>query len=122
MTTANTIRWHTARDASAEARRLPHVLGARSRFEPDLTPGPAGDPWPVSTHTIVRTEAWAGDTGDEAVKEIERELAALPGVVDHGHVPALESSKDGGRRPYAWVLRRQDTGSYCDHRRENWSS
>jgi hypothetical protein len=120
-----TTRWDTAKEAANAAHRLPHVWGCRARFEPDLTPAPGDDPWPVSTHTVIRVEAWAVDSLDGwHVKDLERALATLPGASGHGHVttesPECDPDREA-RRPHAWVLLRQDEGSFCDHTRERWN-
>jgi hypothetical protein len=116
-----TIRWYTAKDAANAARRLPHVHGSQARFEPDRELRP--DPWPVSTHTVMRVEAWPGPSSSvpsppdmtAAVDAVEAELATLPGAFDHGPVYV------GDRRPYAWALLHQDDGPCCSHTRERWS-
>jgi hypothetical protein len=127
-----TIRWNTAKDAANAARRLPHVHGSQARFEPDITPAPGDDPFPVSTHTVIRVEAWPGPFSaapcpldmTDAVDAVEADLAALPGAFEHGHVytgdPLLKDSPVD-RRPYAWALLHQDDGPCCSHTRERWS-
>jgi hypothetical protein len=117
------FRWETAADANREIYwPAGTIAGCRSRFEPDVS---AEDRtrdghdygWPVSTHTVVRTEAWAAFMDDENRARVAAILAALPGAFEHGEVDGVLY----GRRPYAWVLRRQGKGSYCSHTQERWS-
>jgi hypothetical protein len=119
-----TIRWHTAKEAANAAKRLQNVHGCQARFVPDLEPDGL-DPWPVSTHTLIRVEAWAVDTSEDSCAEVEKSLTSLPGLVEYGRVCDYKTLKrEGGyveRRPYAWVVLRQDEGSFCSHTRERWS-
>ncbi len=118
--TAN-VEAQMALDRATQDRHGPAVITVRSRWEADLRDQPLGAPegWGVSSHTLLRTEAWSVDTSDESADRIEAVLAELPGVVDQGHIHAGEE-KD--RRPYGWVLRRQtNTNDFCTHTVERWS-
>jgi hypothetical protein len=112
------IATYTPLTAAGRAKRLPAVHGSKARYVPNLAP--AGDTWPASDHKLVRVEAWAITTGDAALRQVEDELATLPGLVEHGVFRASDPGIPNDRRPFAWAVLVGD-GSYCGHSVERWT-
>jgi hypothetical protein len=114
----STVTTYTPLTAAGRAKRMPTVHGSRARYVPNLTP--ERDTWPVSDHKLVRVEAWAINTGDAAVRQVENELMTLLGLVEHGAFRACDPGIPTDRRPFAWAVVIGD-GTYCTHSAERWT-